>query len=236
MEIRQFLGFTEYYRYFVPNYLGIARPLLDLTKKSTPWHWGKSQHKAFKELKTRMCCSPVLIQPDFTKWFYLNTDASLYGMGTITWEHGKTLLHSNQPCQPSILKVPKKSKPEDSLLACWSTRVQLQNPTHTRKRQHSCWCPVMTTWHRLGKRWQPRCSSFSAQTLHSLSKVRRNHKQRSKTQPHDNGTWPPFSQTPWMGRNHTMGPETLHMERHETMDHWICQRMCNLSTKQEPHS
>ena len=67
MEIRQFLGFTKYYQYFVPNYSDIARPLLDLTKKSTPWHWGKSQHKAFKELKTCMCCSPVLIQPDFTK-------------------------------------------------------------------------------------------------------------------------------------------------------------------------
>ena len=35
-EIRKFLGFIGYYRYFVPNYSRIAQPLLDLTKKATP--------------------------------------------------------------------------------------------------------------------------------------------------------------------------------------------------------
>ena len=49
-EIRQFLGFTGYYRYFVPNYSRIARPLLDLTKKATPWHWGKPQQEAFEDV------------------------------------------------------------------------------------------------------------------------------------------------------------------------------------------
>ena len=54
-DVHQFLGFTGYYRYFVPNYSKIARPLLDLTKKTTPWHWGKEQIRAFEELKWRMC-------------------------------------------------------------------------------------------------------------------------------------------------------------------------------------
>jgi len=30
-----------------------------------------------------MCWKPVLLQPNFTKCFYLQTDASAYGMGTI---------------------------------------------------------------------------------------------------------------------------------------------------------
>jgi hypothetical protein len=37
-DIQKFLGFTGYYQYFIPNYSKIAQPLLDLTKKVTPWH------------------------------------------------------------------------------------------------------------------------------------------------------------------------------------------------------
>jgi hypothetical protein len=59
-DIRAFLGFTGFYRYFVPNYSLIARPLIDLTKKATPFHWGPTQIKAFKTLKTLMCRHPVL--------------------------------------------------------------------------------------------------------------------------------------------------------------------------------
>jgi hypothetical protein len=35
MEVRRFLGFMGYYRYFIKGYSQIARPLLDLTKQST---------------------------------------------------------------------------------------------------------------------------------------------------------------------------------------------------------
>ncbi len=88
-EIRKFLGFTGYYRYFVQGYSRIARPLLDLTKKAVVWHWGEPQQKAFEELKTRMCSRPVLTQPDFNKPFFLQTDASAYGMGAILSQEGE---------------------------------------------------------------------------------------------------------------------------------------------------
>jgi hypothetical protein len=89
-EVRQFLEFTGYYRYFVPNYSKIARPLLDLTKKGLVWRWEPAQHKAFEELKMQMCCSPVLTQPNFNERFYLQTDASAYSMGTVLSQRGKT--------------------------------------------------------------------------------------------------------------------------------------------------
>ena len=100
-EAHSFLGFTGYYRYFVPNYSKIAWPLLDLTKKTTPWHWGETQHKAFEELKTQMCRSLVLIQPDVDKQFTLHVDASAYSMGTVLLQEvnhtTKTLAQHHKP-------------------------------------------------------------------------------------------------------------------------------------------
>ena len=59
-DVQAFLGFTGFYRYFVPNYSNIARPLIDLTKKATPFHWEKPQFKVFETMKTLMCQKPIL--------------------------------------------------------------------------------------------------------------------------------------------------------------------------------
>ena len=88
-NVQQFLGFTSYYWYFVPNYSKIAWPLLNLTKKTIPWHWGKEQEEAFEELKSHMCHSPVLTQPNFKRKFYLQTDALAYGVGAVLSQEGE---------------------------------------------------------------------------------------------------------------------------------------------------
>ncbi len=103
MDVRSFLGFTGYYRYFIPNYSKIACPLLDLTKKSVVWHWGESQFKAFKMLKTLMCRKPVLIQPDFEHHFYLQTNASAYGIGAVlSQEQGQGDMPSDKKGKPKL--------------------------------------------------------------------------------------------------------------------------------------
>jgi hypothetical protein len=66
-EVRRFLGFTGYYRYFIKGYSAIAKPLLELTRQATPWHWDPLQQNAFETLKAKMCKKPVLQQPDFIK-------------------------------------------------------------------------------------------------------------------------------------------------------------------------
>jgi hypothetical protein len=89
-DVRAFLGFTGFYRYFVPNYSRIARPLIELTKKTTPFHWREPQIKAFETLKTLMCARLILRQPDYTKPFFLATDASAYSMGAVLSQEGET--------------------------------------------------------------------------------------------------------------------------------------------------
>jgi hypothetical protein len=89
-DVRAFLGFTGFYRYFVPNYSRIARPLIQLTQKNTPFHWWEPHMKAFETLKTLMCRRPILWQPDYNKPFFLTTDASSYGVGAVLSQEGET--------------------------------------------------------------------------------------------------------------------------------------------------
>ena len=89
-DVRAFLGFTGFYRYFIQNYSKLARPLIDLTKKATPFHWDEPQVKAFKHLKSLVCSKPILRQPDYTKQFLLSTDASAYSVGAILSQEGET--------------------------------------------------------------------------------------------------------------------------------------------------
>src|SRR5487761_1072742 len=99
-EVRRFLGFTGYYRYFIQDYSSIARPLLDLTQKATPWHWEKRQQDAFETLRNQMCNKPVLRQPDFTKKFTVHTDASAYGVGAILLQEGEP--NTTSPSKPRL--------------------------------------------------------------------------------------------------------------------------------------
>jgi hypothetical protein len=46
-QLQSFLGFTGYYRRFVPDYAKITAPLTDLLKKNTLFHWGPDQQEAF---------------------------------------------------------------------------------------------------------------------------------------------------------------------------------------------
>ena len=85
------MGFTRYYRYFIYTYSAIARPLLELTRKATTWHWNAEQQQAFETLRNRMCEQPVLRQPDFNKTFFVHVDASAYGVGAVLCQEGSEI-------------------------------------------------------------------------------------------------------------------------------------------------
>jgi RNase H-like domain found in reverse transcriptase/Reverse transcriptase (RNA-dependent DNA polymerase) len=101
-EVCKFLGFTGYYRYFIKDYSKIARPLLQLTHLSTPWTWKEDEQKAFETLRKAMIDKPVLRQPDFTKPFFLLTDASAYGVGAILSQEGGLPTKSSDNRKPKL--------------------------------------------------------------------------------------------------------------------------------------
>ncbi len=88
-EVQKFLGFTRYYHYFIQGYSQIARPLLDLTKQATSWHWDKKEQRMFKTLRDKIISKPILQQPNFKKVFYLQMDVSKYGVGVVLSQEGE---------------------------------------------------------------------------------------------------------------------------------------------------
>lgn len=89
-ELRSFLGMTAYYRKFISNYAGKARPLTKLLKKDESMIIGQQQREAMQPLKSDLSNPPILKYPDYTKRFHPITDASKEKMGhVITQKYDK---------------------------------------------------------------------------------------------------------------------------------------------------
>ena len=58
-DIESFLGFTNFYQRFIQNFSHIAK-LLNELKGKKEWTWNKEHDKAFKELKEKITCQPIL--------------------------------------------------------------------------------------------------------------------------------------------------------------------------------
>ncbi|CAI7887102.1 unnamed protein product [Closterium sp. NIES-54] len=91
-ELQQFLGFTNYYNRFVPQYAKIAAPLTDLLKKDTPFKWDTPHQQAMEQLQTALTTTPVLILPDPEKDYIVEADASDQAVGAVLMQdHGNGL-------------------------------------------------------------------------------------------------------------------------------------------------
>ena len=89
-EVRQFLGLTGYYRQLIKDYAKIADPLTNLTKKDAEWLWSVREQTAFISLRDYLTSSSIMSYPDFTRPFWVKSDASGGGVGyVLTQKHEK---------------------------------------------------------------------------------------------------------------------------------------------------
>ena len=59
-EVQGFLGLANFYRRFVKDFVGIAKPLTNLTRKDKDFAWGSEEDATFKKLKETLTSAPIL--------------------------------------------------------------------------------------------------------------------------------------------------------------------------------
>ena len=85
-ELQQFLGFVNFYRWFIEGFAKIAKPLAKLTGKEL-WEWTEEQQKAFEGLKAKINEEITLTIPNDEGQFWVEVDASDFAMGGILSQH-----------------------------------------------------------------------------------------------------------------------------------------------------
>ena len=89
---------------FCPELQTLLKPIHDVTRKGTPFHWGKEQQDSFIEIKCRLVKPPVLHMPNKTGRFHLYSDTSKY----VT----SSTLYQIQGCKPKLIAYASKTLPE----------------------------------------------------------------------------------------------------------------------------
>jgi len=84
-NVRAFLGLAGYMHIWIKNYSAIARPLVNLTCKDTPFVWHPEHEQAMQSLKSAIIQSSTLISIDYTTdcTVYLSVNSSVRGVGWI---------------------------------------------------------------------------------------------------------------------------------------------------------
>ncbi|XP_068213182.1 uncharacterized protein [Palaemon carinicauda] len=106
-ELKRFLGMVGYYSKFSPNFSPFTGPLFALTSSKVNFSGSQQHDQIFNQLKTYLSSPPILMAPNLTKPFYLQTDASDLGYGGILLQHPApiTAITGNLPPLADLLPV-----------------------------------------------------------------------------------------------------------------------------------
>ncbi|GFT04824.1 retrovirus-related Pol polyprotein from transposon 17.6, partial [Nephila pilipes] len=74
-QLKRFLGMCGYYRHLIPDYATKVH-LLNISSNSRTFTWTSEHQEKFQELQRTFFTKPFIVQTDWTKQFFLNTDGS----------------------------------------------------------------------------------------------------------------------------------------------------------------
>jgi hypothetical protein len=128
-ELRSFLGLARYYRKIVKHFGVISRPLKDLLKKYIVFVWIEDHEKVFQTLKQALTTAPVLALPYFDKPFYIETDASEFGVGAVLMQSNHPLAYVSKALWPKLRGLSTYEKENVAILLVvdhWKPYLQFQ--------------------------------------------------------------------------------------------------------------
>ena len=95
VEVQSFIGFCNFYRRFIKDFLKIVWSLTRLAQKDTPFEWNEACQTAFESLKKQMTEASVLRHFDQNRESYLKTDSSDYvNSDVLSQKDDDDVLHS----------------------------------------------------------------------------------------------------------------------------------------------
>ena len=101
---RNFAGVVNFLSMFCPELQKLLKPIYDLTRKGSPFYWGKEQQDSYVEIKYRLMKLPVLHMPSKTGKFHLYSNTSKFATGSA--------LYQIQGGKPKLIAYASKRLPE----------------------------------------------------------------------------------------------------------------------------
>src|SRR5690606_23911456 len=98
-----FLGLAGFSRRWIPHFSVRARPLHRLLQQDTPWTWGETEDKAFKDLQGALAHEALLRHPDFSpdaEPFELSVDSAKTGCGAVLTQGGRPVGYFSRAFTP----------------------------------------------------------------------------------------------------------------------------------------
>ncbi|GBO31034.1 Transposon Tf2-9 polyprotein, partial [Araneus ventricosus] len=75
-QVQSYLGMMNYFRHLIFNYAEVVEPIVNLTRKGTPFVWSENCQDAFNVMQEIILNKPTIKNYDESKPLYLTTDAS----------------------------------------------------------------------------------------------------------------------------------------------------------------
>ena len=103
-DCKSFCGVVNYMSLFCKDLQRLLHPIVKLTWKGRPFHWGPEQEQSFRQMKKQLQRPPVLHLPHADGRVILYSDTSREGTGSSLWQV--------QEGKPRLIGFASKTLPE----------------------------------------------------------------------------------------------------------------------------